>query len=65
MSNKIYEIQKELDWGFHLYSYTNKIVVYGPRPFARKLFGRRKIVKDPRMIQIERQIDRSQFTSDR
>ena len=50
MSNKIYEIQKELDRGFHLYSYTNKIVVYGPRPFARKLFGRRKIVKDPRMM---------------
>ena len=50
MSNKIYEIHKELDRGFHLYSYTNKIVVYGPRPLARRLFGRRKNVKDSRQI---------------
>ena len=42
MSNKIYEIQKELDRGFHLYSYTNRIVVYGPRPSARRLFGKKK-----------------------
>ena len=65
MSNKIYEIQKELDRSFYLYSYTNKIVVYGPIPSARRLFGKRKIVKDPRMIQIERQTDRSLFTGDR
>ena len=50
MSNKIYEIQKELDRGFHLYSYTNRIAVYGPRPSARRLFGKKKIVKDPRMM---------------
>ena len=24
--------------------------MYGPRPSARRLFGRRKIVKDPRMM---------------
>ena len=54
MSNKIYEIQKELDRGFYLYSYTNRIVVYGLIPSTRRLFGKRKIVKDPRMIQIER-----------
>ena len=65
MSNKIYEIQKELDRGFYLYSYTNRIAVYGPIPSARRLFGKRKIVKDPRMIQIERQIDRSLFTGDK
>ena len=50
MSNKIYEIQKKLDRDFHLYSYTNRIVVYGPRPSARRLFGRRMIVKDPRLM---------------
>ena len=50
MSNKIYEIQKELDRGFHLYGYTNRIAVYGPRPSARRLFGKRKITKDPRMM---------------
>ena len=50
MSNKIYEIQKELDRGFHLYSYTNKIAIYGPRPSARRLFGKRKIVKDSRLM---------------
>ena len=65
MSNKIYEIQKELDRGFYLYSYINRIVVYGPIPLARRLFRKRKIVKDPRMIQIERQTDRSLFTGDR
>ena len=50
MSNKIYEVQKELDRGFHLYGYTNKIAVYGPRPLAKRLFGKRKIVKDPRIM---------------
>ena len=65
MSNKIYEIQKVLDRGFYLYSYSNRIAVYGLIPSARRLFGKREIVKDPRMIQIERQTDRSQFTSDR
>ena len=50
MSNKIYEIQKELDRGFYLYSFTNRIAIYGPRPSTRKLFGKRKIVKDPRMM---------------
>ena len=65
MSNKIYEIKKELDRGFQLYSYTNRIAVYGPIPSARRLFGKRKIVKDPRMIQIERQTNRSLFTGDK
>ena len=50
LSNKIYEIQKKLERGFHLYSYTNKIAIYGPRPSARRLFGRRMIVKDPRLM---------------
>ena len=50
MSNKIYELQKELDRGFHLYSYNNRIAVYGPRPSARRLFRRRKNVKDPRQM---------------
>ena len=50
MSNKIYEIQKELDRGFHLYGYTNKIAIYGPRPSARRLFGKRNIAKDPRIM---------------
>ena len=50
MSNKIYEVQKELDRGFHLYGYTNRIAVYGPRPSARRLIGKRKIVKDPRLM---------------
>ena len=54
MSNKIYEIHKELDRGFYLYSYTNRIAVYGLIPSTRRLFGKRKIVKDPRMIQSER-----------
>ena len=49
MSNKIYEVQKELDRGFHLYGYTNRIVVYGLRPLARRLIGKRKIAKDPRL----------------
>ena len=48
MSNKIYEIHKELDRGFYLYSYTNRIAVYGPIPSAKRLFGKRNIVKDPR-----------------
>ena len=65
MSNKIYEIQKELDRGFYLYSCTNWIAIYGPLPLAKRLFGKRKIVKDPRMIQIERLTDRSLFTCDR
>ena len=46
MSNKIYEVQKELDRGFHLYGYTNRIAVYGPR----RLIGKRKIAKDPRLM---------------
>ena len=50
MSNKIYEVQKELDRGFHLYGYTNRIAVYGPSPLARRLIGKRKIVKDPRLM---------------
>ena len=50
MSNKIYEVQKELDRGFHLYGYTNKIAMYGPRPSARRIFGKRKIVKDSRQM---------------
>ena len=50
MSNKIYEVQKELDKGFHLYGYTNRIAMYGPRPSARRLFERRKNVKDPRQM---------------
>nr|POF12475.1 hypothetical protein CFP56_64089 [Quercus suber] len=49
-SNKIYEEQKELDKAFHLYGYTNRIVVYGPRPSARRLIGKRKIAKDPRLM---------------
>ena len=36
MCNKIYEVHNELDRGFHLYGYTNRITVYGPRPSARK-----------------------------
>ena len=50
MSNKIYKIQKKLDRDFHLYSYTNKIAVYGLRPLARRLIGKRKIFKDPRIM---------------
>ena len=50
MSNKIYEVQKELDRGFHVYSYTDRIAIYGPRPSARRLFGKRKITKDPILI---------------
>ena len=46
MSNKIYEVHKELDRDFHLYSYTNKIEIYSPRPSARRPFGKRKITKD-------------------
>ena len=41
------------------------IAVYGPIPSARRLFGKRKIVKDPRMIHIERQTYRSLFTGNR
>ena len=65
MSNNIYNIQKKLDRGFYLYSYTNRIAIYGPIPSAKRLFGKRKIVKDPRMIEIERQTARSLFTGDR
>ena len=50
MSNKIYEIQKELDSGFHLYSYNNRIAVYGPRPSTRRLFARKRNIKDPRLM---------------
>ena len=53
MSNKIYEVYKELDRGFHLYSYTNRIAIYGPRPSARRLFGKRKITKGPRLMTIK------------
>ena len=50
MCNKIYEVQKELDRGFHLYGYTDKIAVYGPRPSARRLIGERRIVKDHKLM---------------
>ena len=50
MNNKIYEVQKELDSDFHLYGYTNRIAVYGPRPSTRRLIGKRKIAKDPRIM---------------
>nr|POE91261.1 hypothetical protein CFP56_34583 [Quercus suber] len=50
MSNKIYEVQKELDRDFNLYGYTNKIAVYGPRPSVRRLIGKRRIAKDPRLM---------------
>ena len=43
MCNKIYEVQNELDRGFHLYGYINRIVVYGLRPSARRLIGKRRI----------------------
>nr|POE67986.1 hypothetical protein CFP56_77559 [Quercus suber] len=48
--NKIYEVQKDLDRDFHLYGYTDRIAVYGPRPLARRLIGKRRIVKDPRLM---------------
>ena len=50
MCNKIYEVQKELHKGFHLHGYTNMIVVYGPRPSARRLIGKRRIVMDPKLM---------------
>ena len=50
MNNKIYEVQKELDKDFHLYGYTGRIAVYGPRPSAWRLIGKRKIAKDPRIM---------------
>ena len=50
MSNKIYEVHKELDRGFHLYGYTDRIAVYGPRPLEGRLIGKRRIVKDPRLM---------------
>ena len=50
MCNKIYEVQKELDRGFHLYGYTNRIAMYGLRPSAGRLIGKRRIVKDPRLM---------------
>ena len=50
MSNKIYEVQKELGHDFHLYGYTNKIAVYSPRPSARRLNGKRKITRDHRIM---------------
>ena len=50
MCNKIYEVQNKLDRGFHLYGYTNRIAVYGPRPSAWRLIGKRRIVKDPRLM---------------
>nr|POF00841.1 hypothetical protein CFP56_68088 [Quercus suber] len=48
--NKIYEVQKDLDRDFHLYGYTDRIAVYGLRPSARRLIGKRRIVKDPRLM---------------
>ena len=50
MCNKIYEVQNELDRGFHLYGYTNRIAVYGPRPSARRPIGKRRIAKDLRLM---------------
>ena len=50
ISNQICEVQKELDRGFHLYGYTNRIAVYGLRPSTRRLTGKRKIAKDPRLM---------------
>ena len=52
MCNKIYEVHKELDTGFYLYGYIDRIAVYGPkpRPSARRLIGKRRIVKDPRLM---------------
>ena len=50
MCNKIYEVEKELDRGFHLYGYTDRIAVYGPRPSAGRLIGKKRIVKDPRLM---------------
>ncbi|KAL0011376.1 hypothetical protein SO802_006484, partial [Lithocarpus litseifolius] len=50
MSNKIYDVQKELDHDFYLYGYTNRIAVYGPRPSVRRLIGKRKIMKDHRIM---------------
>ena len=50
MSNKIYEVHKELDHDSHLYGYTNKIAIYGPRPSARRLIRKRKITRDPRIM---------------
>ena len=50
MSNKIYEVQKELDHDSHLYGYTNRIAIYGPRPSARRLIRKRKITRDPRIM---------------
>ena len=54
MNNKIHEVQKELDKSFHLYGYTNRIAVYGLRPSARRLIGKRKIAKDPRIMTKDR-----------
>ena len=50
MCNKIYEVQNELDRGFHLYGYTDRIAVYSPKPSARRLIGKRRIAKDPRLM---------------
>ena len=54
MINKIYEVQKKLDKDFYLYGYTNRIAVYGPRPSARRLIGKRKIAKDLRIMTKDR-----------
>ena len=50
MSNKIYEVLKKLDYDFHLYGYTNRIAVYGLRPSVKRLIGKRKITRDPRIM---------------
>nr|POF16887.1 hypothetical protein CFP56_17454 [Quercus suber] len=54
MSNKIYEVHKELDRDFHLYGYTNRIVVYGLIPSTIMFIGKRRIVKDPRLMTANR-----------
>nr|POF21756.1 hypothetical protein CFP56_71506 [Quercus suber] len=48
--NKIYKVQKDLDRDFHLYGYTDRIAVCGPRPSTRRLIGKRRIVKDPKLM---------------
>ena len=50
MCNKIYKVQNELDRDFHLYGYTDRIAIYGPRPSARRHIGKGRIAKDPRLM---------------
>ena len=49
-ATRFMKYKKELDKGFHLYGYTDRIAVYGPRPSARRLIGKRRIVEDPRLM---------------